>query len=462
MKIIIIFFIKIYILFTPFFLYAKEFNIILILSDDQSWAGLSVKMDPNNELSKSLYDETPNLEKLAFDGTRFTNAYAPSPVCSPSRISIQTGKSPARLNWTKAELFLTKQDKQYLIPPSHSKNIKLSEITIGEMLKAANYKTAHFGKWHLLGGGPDNHGYDYSDGNIGNKYASNYSDENPVDLYGMIKRAKSFINNSNQEGKPFYIQLSLHALHYPENASKETIYKYKSKYEKQLNRREIARLAINENMDTAIGDLLEFLKINDYEKNTFIIFTSDNGAGSRHSILKGGKGGLWEGGIRIPFIIKGPGIPKNHINRTPIIGYDLFPTFMNIAGLKNNFNNLDGIDIFKTFEKDYVNSLRSTRALFFHFPHYQSDQKPQSAIIQNNWKLIKYYDQQTNILINLENDIFEKNNLIHKEPQKYQDLLSNLNNYLVDVNASFPAINPIYDPNEVLSKKDKKIKKYQN
>ena len=112
MKIIIIFFIKIYILFTPFFLHAKEFNIILILSDDQSWAGLSVKMDPNNEFSKSLYDETPNLEQLSFEGTRFTNAYSSSPVCSPSRISIQTGKSPARLNWTKAELFITKQDKQ--------------------------------------------------------------------------------------------------------------------------------------------------------------------------------------------------------------------------------------------------------------------------------------------------------------------------------------------------------------
>ena len=201
--------------------YANQHNIILILSDDQSWAGLSVKMDPSVELSKSLYDHTPNLEILSKQGVIFSNAYAPSPVCSPTRISIQTGKTPARLNWTKAEPFYNESDKFYLIPPKHEKNIKGNELTIGEALRAKNYYTAHFGKWHLSGGGPVNHGYIYSDGDIGNKYASKYKDPNPVDLFGMRDRAKLFLEKSKKDGRNFFMQLSFHALHYPQNALKK-------------------------------------------------------------------------------------------------------------------------------------------------------------------------------------------------------------------------------------------------
>lgn len=435
---------------------ATQKNIIFMLSDDQSWSGLSVAMNPDLKNSLSLYDETPNLKLLAAGGTRFTNAYAPSPVCSPSRISIQTGKTPARLNWTKAAPFLRADSGRYLVPPQHDKNIASAEITIGEMLRTADYKTAHFGKWHLLGGGPERHGYDFSDGDTGNKYASKYSDPNPVDLFGMIERAKKFIDDSQKENKPFYIQLSFYALHFPENALNDTIQKYNQKYPDSLKEKEIQRLALNENMDEAIGRLLNYLEKKNIEKDTFVIYMSDNGAFRHFSPLKGGKGSLWEGGIRVPFIIKGPGIPKNTINHSPIIGYDLFPTFMSIAGLNSYPEYLDGINIIDTFDVLYKPSKRPNEGLIFHFPHYQRNQKPASSIIIDNMKLIKHYGKETDMLFDLSNDISEQNNLINKKPKIYRSLLTKLERYLQSVDASMPLINPIFDTDSIMEAEKKK------
>ena len=438
--------------------YANQKNIIFMLSDDQSWSGLSVVMNPHDKNSSSLYDETPNLEALAAEGTRFTHAYAPSPVCSPSRISIQTGKTPARVKWTKAAPFISAESGQYLIPPQHDKNIAHSEITIGEMLKTANYKTAHLGKWHLLGGGPESHGYDFSDGDTGNKYAAKFFDPNPVDLFGMIERAEKFIDESQKENKPFYIQLSFHALHYPENALNDTIEKYRQKYQVSLQEREIQRLALNENMDTAIGRLFNYLEAKNIAKDTFIIYMADNGAFQRFSSLKGGKGTLSEGGIRVPFIIKGPGIPKNTISHFPIIGYDLFPTFMSIAGLKDYPEYLDGINIINTFDAKYNPSSRPNEGLIFHFPHYQKNQKPASAIIIDNMKLIKHYGQETDMLFDLSNDTAEQDNLISKNPKLYRSLLTKLADYLQSVNASMPLLNPNFDAYLVVESEKRKRK----
>ena len=434
-------------------IFASQYNIIFMLSDDQDWAGLSVSMDPRDPNSKSKYNETPSLEALAAEGTRFTRAYAPSPVCSPTRASIQTGKTPARLNWTKAEPFFSEDDRQYLIPPTHTKNLQSSEITIGEMLQRVNYSTAHFGKWHLLGGGPEKHGYDQSDGDIGNKYAADFVDPNPVDLFGMIDRAERFIAKAHNDNKPFFLQLSFHALHYPENALEVTIKKYKNKFGNQIDVRNIQRLAINENMDTAIGRLLAFIQDKKLEDSTYIVFMADNGATNRSSSLRGGKGALWEGGIRVPFIIKGPGIPENAINDTPILGYDLFPTFMTLAGIDEHPPNLDGIDILKFLENGHSQHERPAKGLVFHFPHYQKKQEPASALIVNNWKVIKNYGQTSDVLINLESDSSERVNLIEKKPEIYKRLLLQLENYLLSVNAALPKKNPKFDPKADLKPK---------
>jgi len=161
-------------------------NIVLMLADDQGWNGLSVEMAPGVPGSRGEIFHTPNLENLAAQGMRFSCAYAPAPVCSPTRISLQTGRSPAALHWTKAA---PPERGHMLLEPTLIKAIAADETTIGEVLRKAGYATAHYGKWHIAGGGPAQHGYDEHDGDTGNENAYQFTDPNPVDIFGMAKRA---------------------------------------------------------------------------------------------------------------------------------------------------------------------------------------------------------------------------------------------------------------------------------
>ena len=183
-------------------------NFVFMLSDDQAWNGLSVQMQPNNSASKSGIVQTPTLEKLAAAGMRFSAAYAPAPVCAPTRISLQTGKSPAQVHWTKAGPSVNDRLGYKLSVPKSIRNLSTSETTIAEMLKTVGYRTAHFGKWHLSGGGPGKHGYDVHDGNLGNEHAAKFKDPNPVDIFGMAERADAFFKACAVKQKPFYCQLS--------------------------------------------------------------------------------------------------------------------------------------------------------------------------------------------------------------------------------------------------------------
>jgi len=201
-------------------------NIVFMLSDDQSWNGLSVPMHPDLEASRSPINQTPWLAKLATQGMRFSAAYAPAPVCSPTRCSLQTGKTPARNHWTKAGPSMTAADNYPLLPPVSIRRIPFTEITVGEALRTAGYATAHFGKWHLAGGGPEQHGYGVSDGNLGNEHAYKFTDPNPVDIFGMAERANEFMKQNVEAERPFFMQLSWHALHAPENALAATRAKY--------------------------------------------------------------------------------------------------------------------------------------------------------------------------------------------------------------------------------------------
>ncbi len=212
--------------FLPIGLLASQPNVVFLLSDDQSWSGLSVAMHDEIPESKGDLFHTPNLEKLAAQGMRFSAAYSPASVCSPTRVSLQTGKSPARMRWTKAAPVMRAEDGFKLIPPAIIKNLSTDEVTIAELLKTAGYATAHYGKWHLAGGGPGKHGYDEHDGDTGNKDAAPFKDPNPVDIFGMGRRANAFMEKSVKAGKPFFIQLSYHALHYPENTLEKTKQKY--------------------------------------------------------------------------------------------------------------------------------------------------------------------------------------------------------------------------------------------
>jgi arylsulfatase A-like enzyme len=425
---------------------AERPNIVFMLSDDQGWSGLSVSMHPTIA-SKGEEFHTPNLEKLASQGMRFSAGYAPAPVCSPTRISLQTGKSPAQLHWTKAAPAVAGQK---MIEPTLIKNIASSEITIGEQLKKAGYATAHYGKWHIAGGGPEQHGYEESDGDTGNENAYKFVDPNPVDIFGMAERSAKFMEKSAKAGKPFFIQLSWNALHASENALKATL----AKYEKTMggdNSKRVTVAAITEDLDTGVGMVMEAIDRLKLTNNTYIVYMGDNGSGGGRKSLSGGKGDLWEGGIRVPFIVRGPGVKADSWCHTRVVGYDLYPTFCEIAdiNLQTLPKDIEGGSILSLMKHAGQGEVkRSREEMFFHFPHYQSDDGPHSAIYLGDLKLLRFYETDTVKLFDLAKDIGERNDLSNKMPKETAELKQRLEKYLSDINAQFATMNPDYDPNK--------------
>lgn len=423
-------------------------NILFMLSDDQAWSGLSCQMHPDMPDSRSSLVQTPNIARLAEQGMRFSAAYAPAPVCSPTRISLQTGRSPAALGWTKAA---PAEMGHRLIEGGNRKSVRDDEITIGQLLKSAGYATAHYGKWHLAGGGPAAHGYDESDGDTGNQDAAPHLPPNPVDIFGMGARAVDFMKRSQAAKKPFFIQMSYNALHYPGNATPALLEKYR-KLASGGNDKEVERAAIAEDLDRGVGELLTKLDTLGLAKNTIVIYMSDNG-GSNRRTLRGGKGDLWEGGIRVPLIIRGPGIAANSWCHQPVVGYDLFPTFCRWAGVKAPLpKQIEGGDITHLLSGSSDPVKRPREPLVFHFPHYQGD-SPHSAILSGSMKLIHFYETGENMLFDLKADIGENRNLAAAEPQLAARLATQLAGCLSEVGARMPKPNPNYDPGKEPPKK---------
>ena len=441
-------------------------NIVFILSDDQDWTGLSVSMDDRTPNSRSDFYRTPNLERLAAQGMRFSTAYAPSPVCSPTRYSLLTGKSPARLHWTKAAPCVTAEEGHKLVPPHIVRNISDSETTIAELLRTAGYATAHYGKWHLSGGGPGPHGFDEHDGDTDNRDAAPFVDPNPVDIFGITKRAAAFMEKHNKAGRPFYVQLSHHALHYPENARKATVEACRSRSAGRMHR-DVQRAAITEDLDAGVGVLLSAIERLGIAGNTYVIYMSDNGGGgsqprtvnaqrslvrgrSRLRPLRGGKGSLWEGGIRVPLIIRGPGIDANTFCHVPVVGYDLLPTFCELAGIGALPDHTDGGSLVPIFTSPQTGRVRRpSEELVWHFPHYQGSEGPHSAIRLGDYKLIRFYESGESRLFDLSTDLGETDDISARQPDTARLLLQRLEEHLRDAGAQMPTPNPRHDPNSV-------------
>ena len=442
-------------------------NFVFMLSDDQGWNGLSVAMHPDIAGSKSDLCQTPNLEKLAGQGMRFSAAYAPASVCSPTRCSLQTGKSPAQMDWTKASPIMTAADGYKLIPPMHGRHLSADETTIAEVLTEAGYATAHYGKWHLGGGGPENHGYDVSDGDTGNQDAARFTDPNPVDVFGMSERAAAFMEKNTKAGKPFFIQLSYHALHYPENSLKSTQEKY-ARLASGRNEKDVFRAAMTEDLDTGVGIIMEGIDRLGIGSNTYVVYMSDNGAGGggRRGALRGGKGSLWEGGIRVPLIIRGPGVQPNSFCHARVVGYDLFPTLCELAHVTQQLPaGIEGGSIVSLLSRAKGPVKRPREELVFHFPHYQSNDGPHSAILLGNFKLLRFYETGEQALFDLSQDVGERRDLADTMPEKVAELARRLDRYLQDVGARMPVPNPDYDPDKPppdrrarKEKKDKRLK----
>ncbi len=433
-------------------------NIVFMMSDDQAWNGLSVPMHPYLEWSKSAIVDTPNLEKLATQGMRFSAAYAPASVCAPTRISLQTGLSAAALHWTKAARSVTAADGYKMIGPRNIREIDRNYVTIAELLRDAGYATAHYGKWHINGGGPAAHGYDEGDGNIGNEYAFEHADPNPADIFGMAKRAATFMEKNKKANKPFYIQMSWHALHAPQNAMKSTLAKYANKIGGSVEDKRVGSAAIAENLDTGVGMVVDAIDRLGLADNTFVIYMSDNGSGGgggkgkagggRRAGLSGGKGSVWEGGIRSPLIVRGPNVPANSWCHERVVGYDFFPTYCEWAGVsKSKLPKLiEGGSIASLLDDGKGTVKRSRKEMVFHFPHYQSGDGPHSALFLGNLKLMKFYETGRLALFDISTDVSEKNDLAKQQPAILNKLDSALVKYLKDVNAQMAVSNPQYDP----------------
>lgn len=435
-------------------------NIVLMLSDDQAWNGTSVAMHPTLAYAQSPTIQTPNLERLAAAGMRFSSAYAPAPMCSPTRVALQTGRSAAAVHFTTPGHSVTASAGYKLVGPRVKRAIATADVTVAEALRDAGYTTAHFGKWHIHGGGPGPHGYDVHDGDLGNEYAAQYADPNPVDIFGMTDRTAAFMAKAKKAQKPFFVQLSWHALHAPQNALAATKAKYAKLLGAATDDRRVMRAAIAEDLDTGVGRVMKALDDLDLAKNTYVIYMADNGAGGggraggrgrrgggRAAGLSGGKGSLGEGGIRAPFVIRGPGIAAGAWNHTPISGIDLYPTFAAWAGVRRLPKTLEGGDLGPLLRgaKD-ARVERARPGLTFHFPHYQGSNTPQSAIRVGPLKLILSYEDERVVLYDLDADPREQTDLAAKRPEDAKALRALLDAWLQAVGAGLPTKNASYDP----------------
>ena len=426
-------------------------NIVFILTDDMSWTGTSVQLDQEVPESKSDFYLTPNIERLASQGMSFSAAYAPGPMCTPSRAGILTGKTPAELHITTPGGGRT-QDSQKLIPPRSSRELPASATTVAEILGEHGYATAHLGKWHLGRSNPGQHGFDVHDGSTANAGPGESKAPNPKDVFGLTDRAVAFMEAQSAAARPFYLQVSHYAVHSPVEALAASKEKF-GKLPTGVRHDSVGHAAMTWDLDQSIATLLEKIEQLQIANNTYVVLMSDNGGpgnrrGSQNLPLSGGKGSLSEGGIRVPLIVSGPGIAAGTFCRESVTGCDLLPSFCEWAGIQEP-DKLDGTSIAPLLVGEASKFHRDDDALLFHYPHYGRgpSQKPQSAVIVGKYKLIRDLESGTAQLFDLENDLFEKADLRESMPEKALELGKILDRRLGDVGAQLPKDNPRYDSN---------------
>lgn len=445
-------------------------NIVLILSDDQGWTGSSVQMDSRVPTSVSDLYLTPNLERLAAEGMRFSNAYAPAPNCSPTRMSIQTGKTAARLGATdiidvvpnvqgRAAMprFYTNfyVNKPLLVPLPIS-DLPDEEITIAEYLKLydPNYAAGHFGKWHMGGGSPDRHGYDAHHGITTNAPGMSGIPD-PKRTAEVTDDGLAFIGEQVEAQRPFFVQFSYYAVHTPVLAMPETIDRFREMDSRQHTNTFYA--AMTAELDDAVGRILDRLDELGIAEETYVIFTSDNGgeiAGgvTNNGPLARGKTHVWEGGIRVPLFVRGPGIAAGSESHVPAIGYDFFATIADWVGASIPLpDNQDGGSLHDVLNNGGAGTVeRGTEALIWYYGAYRDLKHvaPQTAMRKGNYKLVWELDSQRTYLFDLDGDLGETNDLSRFRPEIADAMFDELKGYLESVGTKMPTPNPDYDPSK--------------
>jgi len=458
----------------------KKPNIVFILIDDLGWRDLSCY--------GSKFYETPNIDKLQKEGIHFTQAYSASPVCSPTRASILSGKYPARIGITSVGGVPVA--KGLLKNTPYIDYLPLSEKSLAVSLKEGGYNTWHVGKWHL--GGKEYHPEKYGfNKNIGgchwsmplNGYFSPWGMENlsdgPKGEYLTDRLTDEAIGLIKEnDDKPFFLNLWYYSVHVPIQAKKSYIEKYRKKAEEMgldmkkafdvgelfpsITReprifRIIRRLiqsdpvyaAMIEILDENIGRLLQVLEETGQADNTIIVFTSDNGGSSsghdcptNNSPLQEGKSWMYEGGTRVPLIIKWPGkVTPGNVCHTPVTSPDFYPTLLEATGLPlNPKQHLDGISIMPLLEGE--NELNRD-TLFWHYPHYSAlGNTPGSSIRMGDYKLIEFFEDDHLELYNLKEDLSEKKNLIKEKPKQTKKMHKKLVEWRKSINVKIPEPNP--------------------
>jgi len=431
---------------------ARPPNIVFILIDDLGWADLGCY--------GNRFHETPNIDRLAQQGVRFTDAYAAAPVCSPTRASIVSGQYPARVGVTDfiaghnrpwAKLINVRNRQQYL---------PLESLTVAEALQQGGYATGMFGKWHLGGREhfPEKQGFE--DFLVSNGRHSNFTTwppkDYPEDAYlseVLTDRAEQFMET--HRGRPFFLYLSHYAVHIPLDARAELVAKYEAKPKPDDGIHNATYAAMVEHVDRSVGRIMDKLKALGLEENTLMVFFSDNGGlrqrfdgkgplVTSNAPLRDEKGSLYEGGIREPLIVRWPGVVEpGGTCAEPVSSVDFYPTFLEVAGLDAPEGHmLDGASIAPllrgapSLERD---------ALYWHYPHYHHT-TPAGAIRQGNWKLIEYFEDGRLELYNLAEDLGEKNDRAREMPEKADAMRARLEGWREGVGAAMPEPNPDYDP----------------
>ena len=455
----------------------KPLNFVFILVDDLGWKDLGCY--------GSTFYETRNVDRLAAQGMRFTDAYAACPVCSPTRASIMAGKYPARLDTT--DWFGAPQPEESLrsehfgrlplLPPRYVDRLPLEEETMAEAFKSAGYRTFFAGKWHLGGDDfyPEDQGFDINRGGFeaGFPWGGYFSPyENPKLKDGpedehlpdrLARETAKFIEESKD--RPFMAYLSFYSVHTPLMAREDLRAKYKEKAEavehfgpawgKERERK--VRLVQDhavyggmvEAMDQAVGKVLGKLRELGLEQNTAIVLMSDNGGVSTSEghptsnlPLRAGKGWLYEGGIREPMIVRWPGVTApGSTCSVPVTSTDFYPTMLEMAGLPAKPDqHVDGVSLAPLLRG--AGSL-DRDALYWHYPHYGNQGgAPGGAVRQGDWKLIEWYEDGRLELFNLREDIGERNNLAQEEPDRVRELHVKLKAWRRQINAKMPTPNP--------------------
>lgn len=430
---------------------AEKLNLVFILIDDLGWTDLGCFGSP--------FYETPNIDRLAAQGMKFTQAYSACTVCSPTRASLMTGKYPARLHITDW-IAGSRKPKAKLKIPDWRMHLPLEETTIAKALKPAGYVSASIGKWHLGGPEffPEHHGFDLNRGGCDKgqppSYFSPYKiptlEEGPKGEYltdRLTDEAIRFLESSKD--RPFLLYLPHYGVHNPLQAKKDIMEKYQAKARPGADHANAMYAAMIESVDESVGRLMAKLDELKLSSRTVVFFGSDNGGllkNTSNKPLRAGKGSAYEGGVRVPFIVRWPGVVKpGSVCDTPVISLDGYPTMLEIAGVKPGAGQIiDGTSLVPLL-KGAGRLERDT--IFWHYPHYHpGGATPYGAVRKGDLRLVEFLEDNHVELYNLKEDLGETKDLAAAMPEKAQELRKVLADWRTAVGAQMPTPNPDYDP----------------